>query len=166
MATVSTNPQEKIRACVIAALEEKRDMDSAIEYALRSIRKQGLDDELTDHIVRDFAASEVQRRAHNLRQSHKAVVVSKRTIDNAVAYGVAAGILDSWMVMGIRLADAKRDDLLAAAKAERERARGHVVNAVFYEAVAKKLGDGKTVADVLNAEQVSVMLRNAEGGVK
>jgi hypothetical protein len=166
MATVSTNPQEKVRACVVAALEEKRDIDSAIEYALRSIRKQGLDDEMTDHIVRDFATSEVQRRAHDIRQGHKAVVTSKRTIDNAVAYGVAVGILESWMVMGVRMADAKRDDLLAAAESERNSARGHLVNAAFYESVAKKLGNGKTVSEVLTAEQVSAMLRNAEGGVK
>jgi len=62
---------------------------------------------------------------------------------------------DGWKIGDISLGDFTKEDLLLQAAAERKSAKGHILNADFYEALAEPMKDGQRVRQYWKPEDAA-----------
>lgn len=62
---------------------------------------------------------------------------------------------DGWKIGDISLGDFTKEDLLLQAAVERKSAKGHILNADFYEALAEPLKKGQTVKQFWKTEDAN-----------
>lgn len=142
----------------IAAEEPDIQRASATLYGM--VTSEGLSDPIVMEACQRAATEAIVRARHNSRITIKAQM-SRRTPENMEHYARATGLFDRWMVGSLRLGDCGREELERAAKAERERAKGHVHNAAFYEALAGRLGTHQTVRDAVSEKTAEKILKEA-----
>ena len=138
------------------------DTDVAAKRLLERVNANGLAAGIVDAMVWRAARDAVYEAQHAARGACKANV-ARRGEGTAAAYAVATGIFDRWIVSGMRLGEAGRADLKDAAAAERATASGHIVNATFYEALAARVKEGKTVRECVSEDNASKLLAQAGG---
>jgi hypothetical protein len=137
------------------------DTDNAARTLLRRVREQGLADPLLAHMTYTAAKSEIERMKHAVRSGFIAKA-SRRGEESTAAYTVAIGLLDGWHIGGLRLKDCKRVDLEEAAREQRATARGNIVRAAFYEALAAKLKKDQSVGQAFDDDAASKLLASVE----
>jgi hypothetical protein len=138
------------------------DTDAAAQRLLDRVNSNGLASSIVDAMVWRAARDAVYEAQHAARGACKANV-ARRGEGTAAAYAVATGIFDRWIIMGMRLGEAGRNDLRDAANAERAKASGHIVNAAFYESLASRVKEGKTVRECVSEDNASKLLAQAGG---
>lgn len=122
-------------------------------------------DELAGELVRIAVGVTIDRIENANRQSWKYHVRPvARGLEGAKAAGraIRTAILDSWLVKGVPIGDLKAGDLREAAEEERDRGRGHYVNAAFYEKLAAPLKNGQAVRQKWKDADAQNVLAEAE----
>lgn len=120
-------------------------------------------DELLTPLIMDAVNAEIAQAVHRDKSWHKSNA-SNRDLAGASALheALAASILDTWHVGSKRLGDMTRDELAGAASDERARAKGHILNADFYEALAQDMNEKQTVRQKFKPDAVRKVLADAQ----
>lgn len=162
MTTTAPDPIDTLTKIAREVSRQTPDVDTAARRLMTRVNDNGLASGIVDAMVWKAARDAVYEAQHAARGAIKANV-ARRGEGTAAAYAVATGMFDRWIIMGMRLGEAGRGDLKEAAAAERAKASGHIVNAAFYEALASRVKDGKTVRECVSEDNASKLLAQAGG---
>lgn len=158
---MTTATVETIERMASRIARTQHDPEQAAADLLDQVYAENIADPVLADLCRRAAVAAINRARTTVRQGFKARVTS-RNADNASAYSVAVGILHQWTVGCTRLGLATREDLMEAAQCEREKARGHVETAKFYELLAGRMKKGQRVENVVDEKSASELLRRAQ----
>jgi hypothetical protein len=184
--TTMIKTPKSLRQMAIDACEKFTDNRKAmgdIHACLKNDPK--LQADLKEEILRMAVAAAVEDARSNLRQGAKCALQTyyvpkptgqtpRSTATYAANRGVMMGValtsghlhqtsrefqakINGWVIGKIKLMDATREQLLAAAKQDRASAVGLLQNAEFYEELASRLTGKKRVRDILTQVDAAIM---------
>ena len=115
------------------------DIDKAVSYIRRKFDRNS---ELRDAWVEQLIDSAIREKVHWFR--HRVRTILKGTDRGAdaiaaISHIATESILDEWPFLDKTLGDATKGELLIEILVEQNQAVGHRRNAIFYEALARKL---------------------------
>ncbi len=70
------------------------------------------------------------------------------------------GIFTDWKLGKLPLGDATKGKLITEANHERARGQGHIINAIFYEKLARPMNDSETVANHWKSPETVKLIRD------
>ncbi len=151
--------RELVRKCVADGV-----IDPDAIAARVDVQEAG--EELVHECIREGIASAVSKDQSETRTIWKAESVRPSSVnaENARRSAVARAtrLFETWLVSGRPLGKCDKAALSEAAANERGSARGHLVNAAFYDALAAKCRGNKTVDAVMKEDEAIELLRLAQ----
>lgn len=151
--------RETVRACVASGVTDPDAIAARVD-----VREAG--EELIHEIVREAVASMVGQDQTRVRNSWKAESVRPSAVNAENAARSAKARVDrlfvTWIVSGTPLGKCDKAALDEAAALERCSAKGHLVNAAFYDAVSARLKAKKTVDQCMDEKEAKEILRKVQ----